>query len=222
MSEYKLILFDLDGTLTDPKEGIINSVQYALRQFGVEEKEENLLSFIGPPLQESFAEQFGWDEEQVTQAITYYREYFSQKGMIENEVYEGIPQLLERLLEEGKILVVATSKPTVFAEQIMEHFQLSPYFSSVVGSNLDGTRRDKAEIIAYILKNYSQFAREEIIMIGDRKHDIIGAHKTGVSSVGVEWGYGPRLELEEAKATYIVSSIEELQSLLCQKKSLQS
>jgi phosphoglycolate phosphatase len=215
-----LILFDLDGTLTDPREGIINSVQYALRKFGVEEKEEDLLSFIGPPLQDSFAEQFGWGEEQVTQAVTYYREYFSQKGMIENKVYDRIPQLLECLRKEGKTLVVATSKPTVFAKLIMEHFQLAAYFSSVVGSNLDGTRRDKAEIIAHILEQYPQFSREETIMIGDRKHDIIGARKTGVSSVGVEWGYGLRTELEEAKATHIVSSVGQLESVLC-TKSLQ-
>ncbi|MBM7361851.1 HAD superfamily hydrolase (TIGR01549 family) [Priestia taiwanensis] len=217
--EYKLVLFDLDGTLTDPKEGIINSVQYALRQFGVEEKEENLLSFIGPPLQESFAEHFGWGEEQVTQAITYYREYFSERGMIENEVYEGISQLLEMLREEEKTLVVATSKPTVFAEKIAEHFQLSPYFSSIVGSNLDGTRRDKAEIIAYILEQYPTFKKDEIVMIGDRKHDLIGAMKNGVDSVGVEWGYGDRAELESAKATHVVASVEELQLLL--KKTLQ-
>ena len=142
------ILFDLDGTLTDPAEGITKSVQYALKHFGIEEDDlEKLQPFIGPPLMESFMDFYGFSEEQAREAVTYYREYFRPQGIFENEVYKGIPELLEKLTDAGKTLILATSKPVVFAEQILEHFDLRQYFEFIGGSDIEQTRAKKTEIL---------------------------------------------------------------------------
>lgn len=205
----KVILFDLDGTLSDPKVGITKSVQYALQKMNITEPElDKLECFIGPPLQDSFKEFYGLNEEEAKLAIEFYRERFKEKGMFENELYPGIPELLRSL--KGLTLVVATSKPTVFSEQILDFFDIHQYFDLVVGSNLDGTRSSKTEIIQYILDRYSDHKSEDFIMIGDRKHDIIGANNTGIYSIGVTYGYGSRQELEDVNATYIVDRVSEL------------
>ncbi|MCU4989256.1 HAD family hydrolase [Bacillus cereus] len=217
---YTTFLFDLDGTLTDPKEGIINSVLYALKKVGIEELHiSELDSFIGPPIQQSFIERYNMSEGEVERAVFYFREYLKQRGLFENNVYEGIPDLLQQLKSSANRLFVATSKPTVFAKQVLEHFQLTDYFEDIIGSNLDGTRIKKEEIIAHILHTNEELNREGIVMIGDRKHDIIGANQNGIASIGVLYGYGSETELTEVGATHIVNDVKELHHF-CLENSL--
>lgn len=212
---YQVILFDLDGTLTDPKVGITKSVQYALAKFGIEESDlDKLIPFIGPPLIESFQEIYALSKEQAKEAVGYYREYFTKAGMYENAIYPGIIELLAELRGAGKELLVATSKPTVYSEQIIEHFGMTPYFKAIVGSNLDGSRIHKDEVIAFALDALNNISRDEVIMVGDRKHDIIGAQKNSIASIGVTYGYGSREELEQAGPTHMAVTVAELGKLL--------
>ena len=212
MKQY--LLFDLDGTLTDPMVGITSSVQYALEKFGIHVKYlKDLIPFIGPPLDDSFQEFYGLSKEDAGKAVEYYREYFAPKGIFENEVYPGIPEMLSRLVEAGFTLIVATSKPAVFAKQILEHFGLSDYFSFVGGSELDGTRKRKAEVIGYILET-CEIKPQDAIMIGDRKHDIEGAKLCGLESVGVLYGYGSEEELSKAGADHIIKDVKLLEEYL--------
>ena len=213
--KYKYILFDLDGTLTDPKVGITKSVSYALDKMGLPDVDPNSLTkFIGPPLQESFVKFYGFGEEEAKNCISYYREYFRGTGIYENEIYEGIESLLKSLKEKGYILAVATSKSTVFAEKVLEHFKIRQYFTRVVGSELDGTRSKKAEIIQSVLDELEVLDKKQVIMIGDREHDIIGANTIGIDSLGVKYGYAEGDELRKAGATYVVGGVEELKSYL--------
>ena len=215
MYKYKVILFDLDGTISDPKIGITKSVQYALQKMNIYEPNiDKLDCFIGPPLQVSFAEYYDLDERKTKEAIDFYRERFKEKGMFENKLYEEIPLLLKSLYKQGITLVVATSKPTLFAEQILQYFNIRQFFNLVVGSNLDGTRTSKTEIIQYIINKYNNYKLDEFIMIGDRKHHIIGALNTGIDSIGVTYGYGSLEELKECKPTYIVNNIHQLKDNL--------
>ncbi|BCB37241.1 phosphoglycolate phosphatase [Bacillus cereus] len=217
---YTTYLFDLDGTLTDPKEGIVNSVLYALKKVGIEELHiSELDSFIGPPIQQSFVERYNMNEGEVERAVFYFREYLKQRGLLENNLYEGIPILLKQLKDTGNRLFIATSKPTIFAEQVIEYFQLTNYFEDIIGSNLDGTRIKKEEIIAHILQTNEELNKEEIVMIGDRKHDIIGANQNGIASIGVLYGYGSETELTEVGATHIANDVKELHHL-CLENSL--
>ena len=209
--KYKYILFDLDGTLTDPKEGITKSVQYALKKYDILIENLDLLeNFIGPPLKDSFMEYYNFSEEQAFQAIEYYREYFKEKGMFQNKVYAHMEELLSNLKKLGLTLIVATSKPTVFAEEILRHFNLDIYFDQVIGSNLDGTRTKKGEVISFILDKYKVINFEEVLMIGDRKHDIIGANENNIDSIGVIYGYGSEEEFKKAKATYILENVTDI------------
>ena len=213
--KYQVILFDLDGTLTDPKVGITKSVQYALAKYNIQEPDlDRLIPFIGPPLAESFQEFYSLSREQALTAVGYYREYFTQAGMYENAVYPGIKAMLAELTKAGRQLIVATSKPTVFSEQIVAHFDLAQYFTQIVGSNLDGSRIHKAEIIAYILAELPQIPRENIVMVGDRKHDIIGAQQNGLAAIAVSYGYATPAELEQAKPTFQVATVAGLAALL--------
>lgn len=212
MKQY--LLFDLDGTLTDPMVGITSSVQYALEKFGIHVRYlKELIPFIGPPLAESFQKFYGFSKEDAEKAIQYYREYYAPKGIFENEVYEGIPGMLAHLTEAGFTLLVATSKPTVFARKVLKHFGMEDYFSFVGGSELDGSRTKKAEVISYILKTCGIEAKEAI-MIGDRRHDIEGGKACGLESVGVLYGYGTEQELTEAGADYIIRTVAELEDYL--------
>ncbi|MGD6960871.1 HAD family hydrolase [Fictibacillus phosphorivorans] len=222
MKNYEYILFDLDGTLSDPKIGITKSVQFALRRMGItEENLDHLESFIGPPLQQSFQEFYSFNETQIRTAITYYRERFKDIGMYENTLYEHIPSLLQELSDNGLTVVVATSKPTVFAEEILKYFNIYHYFDLIVGSNLNGTRTSKTEIIQHILHHYIDQPKETFIMIGDRKHDIIGAHNTGIDSIGVTYGYGSMEELTNAKPTSIVKTVSELREVILKNTTIQ-
>lgn len=212
---YEVILFDLDGTLTDPKLGITKSVQYALAKFNIHEPDlSKLIPFIGPPLVESFQEFYSLSEKQAVAGVGYYREYFTKAGMFENAVYPGIKDMLALLARQGKRLIIATSKPTVYSKQIIEHFGLAQFFKLVIGSNLDGSRIQKGEIIAFILAELANVKRKNIVMVGDRKHDIVGAQKNDIEVIAVRYGYGTAAELQTAKPTYTVSTVNELTEIL--------
>ncbi|MFD4708024.1 HAD family hydrolase [Gottfriedia sp. NPDC058432] len=212
---YNTILFDLDGTLTDPKVGILNSVKYALQKMNKAIPfESELLKFIGPPIQQSFSEVCQFNEKEVLNAVRFYREYFSQNGMIENNVYDGIRELLSDLQKENKRLYVATSKPTVFATKILSHFQLDEFFIQIVGSELDGTRIDKGEIIEYIFEKNNDLSKEDSVMVGDRLHDIKGAKIANIDAIGITYGYGSELELIDAGANAIINNVEQLKKML--------
>ncbi|MCC8160297.1 MAG: HAD hydrolase-like protein [Oscillospiraceae bacterium] len=213
---YKYIFFDLDGTITDPKEGITSCVKYSLESFGITETDDaKLMRFIGPPLIWSFSEYYGFDEEKALKAVDKYRERFSKIGLFENRVYDGVYDMLQTLTDNGHILVLATSKPKVFADRIMAKYRLRPYFKLICGSELDGTRNDKNEVIEYAIEKLG-CRRESVIMVDDRKHDIIGAKKCSVASCGVRFGYSEDGELEKAGADYIADNFEELLCILMQ------
>ena len=212
---YQYILFDLDGTLTNSELGITKSVQYALKKLGIEVEDRTLLRpFIGPPLGESFQVYYGLSKEETEQAITYYRERFSVKGLYENEVYEGVEKMLQTLKDSGKKLIVATSKPEKFTMIILEHFDLLKYFDFVAGATMDGSRGEKADVIRYALEISEIEDKSDVIMIGDRKYDILGAKENGLKSIGVLYGFGDRKELEEAGADYIVEKAEDIVKML--------
>ena len=214
----RAILFDLDGTLTDPKEGITNSVAYALEKAGIPIEDKNdLITFIGPPLADSFAQFYGFNKEQCDEAIKQYRVYFKEKGILENKVYPGIKTMLQQLKEDGRQLFVATSKPHDFAKTILHHYHLAEYFDGIYGSELDGTRSRKGEVIAYILEK-ENLEKEHCVMVGDRKHDILGAKEHDLASVGVLFGYGDEEELQLAGADVIVNDVEELKQYLLSKR----
>lgn len=214
---YQYILFDLDGTLTDPKEGITRSVQYALNKEGYGNPPlEELMTFIGPPLHESFMLYCNVDEKEGKRLVDVYRERFGTIGLFENEVFDGIEDILTMLKEQGKTLAVATSKPTKYTLMIMDKFGLSKYFDAIVGSNMDGTRTVKAEVIEEVFRqlNITDGEKESCIMVGDRKHDIIGATTCGIDSLGVRFGYSEGDELKVHHATYVVETVEELKQFL--------
>lgn len=213
--KYEYLLFDLDGTLTDPGTGITNSVMYALRGMGIEPPpREALYPFIGPPLDESFREFYGITGDDTRRAIALYREYFREKGIFENRVYDGIPELLAALRDRGHTLLVATSKPEPFAERILRHFQLDGYFSYICGCTLEETRTKKAEVIEWALRRAS-ITPSEALMIGDRRHDVEGARACGLPCMGVLYGYGSRAELETAEAHMIAETVSDVLRKLC-------
>ena len=212
---YDIILFDLDGTLTDPGIGITNSVAHALAHWNIEVADRaELYKFIGPPLSDSFMRYYGFSEEDAIHAIAVYREYFSVKGLYENEVYPGIPELLSALKAAGKTVVLATSKPEKFAVEILRHFGLYDYFDIIAGASMDESRNKKADVIAYAISQMKNPDLSRMIMIGDREHDILGAKQIGIDSIGVLYGYGDRAEHEKAGATYIAEKVKDILPLL--------
>lgn len=209
------ILFDLDGTLTDPKEGITKSFQYALEYYGIDEPDlDKLEVVIGPPLRDSFIEFYGFTTDKAIEAEDKYRERFATIGMYENFIYDGIEQMLKKLTQSGKMLAIASSKPTLFVEKILEHFNIKQYFHHIIGSNLDGTRTDKAEVVDAAIAGFGQVDKSSIVMVGDRKFDIIGAHERDIIAIGVTYGYGGMEELTLAGADYIAESVGTLESML--------
>lgn len=210
----KYLFFDLDGTLTDPMQGITRSVQYALHHFGIEVADlRELCPFIGPPLADSFRERYDMSPADAETAVAKYREYYAPKGIFENEVYPGIPCLLAATAAAGCVNVMATSKPTPFAEQIAEHFGFARYFRLISGSTFDGRRKTKADVIRHALSALG-IAPDEAVMIGDRRHDVEGAAEEGLPAIAVEWGYAPPGELEAARPLRIVPDVETLRRLL--------
>ena len=212
---FDYIFFDLDGTLTDPALGITNSFIHALKYFGMEiPSYETLCTFIGPPLPDTFKNLLGFSEEKAAEGVKKYREYFSEKGLFENSVYPGIPELLAKLKEAGKKLVVATSKPEEFSVKIIEHFGLAQYFENVCGSLMDESRSKKDQVIEYAIERNKIKDRSKILMVGDRKHDMIGAKKCGITACGVLYGYGDFEELKSNGADMIAKDVKDLEVLL--------
>lgn len=215
MSENKnakrLVLFDLDGTLIDPYEAITKGAQYALADVGIHiSNRDELIPFIGPPLWDSMrAITKSTDEAFIAKVVSKYREYFAEHGVYENKLYPGVVDMLERLKGAGLTLTIATSKLMTSAIEIVKYLGIEHYFDLIIGCEPDGTRSNKDDVIRHVLANVNLDGQEPV-MIGDRKFDIIGAKKTGITSIGITWGYGPREELEEAGADFIVDSMDEL------------
>lgn len=206
--------FDLDGTLTDSAPGILNGVQRALAHFGLHPPRESLTSFIGPPLLESFAGYFPGEPDKARTALRIYREYYRERGMFENSVYAGIPELLADLTAAGRRVHLATAKPEPFARVIVEHFGLMPCFSVLAGAELDGPRHDKTDVLRHALRLAALPPEARPVMIGDRRHDVEGAHAVGMPCAGVLYGYGSREELTAAGAEHVCDSQEALRRLL--------
>lgn len=207
---HPTVLFDLDGTLTDPREGITRSVQFALAKLGIDEPDLAALEhFIGPPLLQCFMASYGLDEATAWQAVNHYRERFKVTGLYENRMFAGVPSLLDALQAQGRTLYIATSKPTVFAEEIARHFGFDRYFKRIYGSELDGTRTNKVELLAHLLES-EDLAPGSALMIGDRKHDLIGARSNGVQAVAVGYGFGSREELLGEAPAFHFETLEAL------------
>ena len=206
MKHYELILFDLDGTITDSAEGIINCVEHALRQMGRDvPQRSSLYRFIGPPLMDSFRNFCGMDNEQAAEATRLYRERYKNIGIFENAVYSGAAEMLARIRAAGRRTALATSKPEVYARRIISHFCLDEYFDFVGGAEMTGERTNKAAVIRYVMKSCGAEA-DKTLMVGDRHHDIEGAAAEGIDSLGVLYGYGSKEELEKAGADYIAET----------------
>ena len=211
---YETILFDLDGTLTDPGMGITNSVIYALKEMGYPiAPRQELYKFIGPPLHDSFSQYYGMSEEEAVEAVRQYRVYYRDKGIFENDVYEGIPEMLEALSKAGKRLALATSKPEEFAKIIIAHYGLDKWVKDIAGATMDKARGTKGKVIAYALDGFG-IDPDTAVMIGDREHDIIGGKENGLPGIGITFGYGSREELLEAGAVAVVDSPAQLTKLL--------
>lgn len=213
---YKTAIFDLDGTITDSGPGIMNAIRYAVKKRGLPDvSEEVLRSFIGPPLKEQFRSVFGLSDDEGTIMVATYREYYGEKGIFENRVYDGVPEVFQKLQEAGVRILMATSKPGKYAKQIAEHFGFAKYFDFIGGACMDGRRTDKHDVIEYVIDS-CKVCRENTVMIGDRRHDMIGASKAGIRSIGVLYGYGSRDELEKAGADMIAVTPDDISKLILQ------
>jgi phosphoglycolate phosphatase len=211
---YKTIFFDLDGTLLDPRVGIIGGVQYALAKYTIQAEEKTLLPFIGPPLHESFQKYYGFDEKQSMEATMYYREYFIPKGMYQNTIYEGIYELLEKLKQANKNLYIVTSKPKFIADKVAAHYKLTPFFKAIIGAKADMSNASKKLLVKEALALQPDEQKDSFVMIGDREHDSIGAKANDIDSIGVLYGYGTLEEINNIQPTHVVKSITDLEKLL--------
>lgn len=215
MSSYEYVFFDLDGTLSDSAPGIINSVIYALSKMGVEATDrEALKRFVGPPLQESFPMYYGFSPERTEEAVKHFRRYFTEKGIFENTMYDGIDKLLIRLRRHGKTLAVATSKPEPFARDILARYGIDKSFAYIAGSTLEETRTKKDEVLAYALESIGVTDSSKAVMVGDRSHDVAGAAKNSMDCIGVLYGYGAREELQDAGARYLADSVQDIAKII--------
>ncbi len=209
------ILIDLDGTITNPKEGITKSVQYALRAMNIYIDDlDSLTKHIGPPLRDGFMEYYGFDEEKAERTVLKYREYYIEKGIYENKVYDGMERLLTRLKQAGKYLIVATSKPEELAVKVLENFHLEHYFDDICGATFDNKRESKDAVIRYAIEKNSITDSDGVVMVGDRKYDILGAKATGIASIGVLYGFGSEEELKEAGADHIVATVDDIYDVI--------
>lgn len=216
MSKYEIIFFDLDGTLTDPGQGITNSVAYALSKYGISvENKQELYKFIGPPLIVSFKTFYGFDEEKALEAIAYYREYYAQYGINECKLYDGMKELLQKLKENGKTIALASSKPEAFAHRVLQNYDILKYFDFVGAASMDEkTRATKEAVLEHTISSLGITDRSRVVMIGDRHFDINGAKQFGLDSIGVLFGYGSEKELSEAGATYLAKDTSEIEKIL--------
>lgn len=215
--KYKIAIFDLDGTITDSGSGIINSIRYALEKYGLPVPEEKVLrTFIGPPLKEQFQAVCGLNEEESARMVDAYREYYTEKGIFENSVYSGVPEMLEQMKEAGVRILMATAKPEIFAKRIAEHFDFAKYFEFIGGACMDGRRTDKYDVIEYVFDScgISEEEKKDAVMIGDRSHDMIGAARAGLHSLGVLYGYGSREELASAGAAMTAETPGDICSII--------
>lgn len=215
MKKYQVIAFDLDGTLTDPARGLISSFQYALEKMGIEygEKEE-LKRFIGPPLYDEWQSCYGLSPEEATQALLYFREYYAIYGWWDNVMYDGVPEMLARLKAAGKKIILATSKPEIFAKKILALFDIAKYFDFIGGASTDKVRDKKWEVLEYSMQNLGEKDKNAYILVGDRKYDAEGANICGIDSLGVLYGHGTREELDAAGFNYIANSPSEVVDVL--------
>lgn len=214
-NNFEYILFDLDGTITDSGEGITKSVQYALKSFGISvDNLKELNKFIGPPLKDSFKRYYKFNDEKAELGLLKYREYYADKGIYENRLYDGIIELLKMLKKNNKKIVLATSKPEFYAKEILKYFKIDEYFAFVAGADFEETRANKGDVIRHAIQNSNISDLSKVIMIGDREHDIIGAKENNIKSIGVLYGYGDVIELTQARADYIVKNISELLNIL--------
>lgn len=212
------IIFDLDGTIIDSSQGITGSVQHALQEFGIPvEDASTLTKFIGPPLLDSFQNYYDFSPEKSREAVKIYRAYFDNVGVHQNVLYPGIAELIKALAEQGKKLAVATTKPEIYAVQILEELRLDSYFAYIAGSELDGSRTNKAELIHYAMHNASIQSIEDSVMIGDTRFDILAATEVGMDSIGVEYGFSRENEFITYPPTKIVASTKQLGELLLEK-----
>jgi phosphoglycolate phosphatase len=215
MSGFRTILFDLDGTLTDPRKGILNSFDHALKRMHITEKNrKEMISLIGPPLQHSFRYRYHLQGDAVDLAVAYYREYFGEKGLYENTMYHGIPELLSGLKHAGKKILLASTKADIYADRILTHFKIHDYFDYLSCAAFNGSRIDKGEIIAHALDGAGIVDKHQAVMVGDRKFDINGAKQNGIASIAVYYGFGTKEELKSVQPDYRVSSVAELSRLL--------
>ncbi|MBR0085598.1 MAG: HAD hydrolase-like protein [Lachnospiraceae bacterium] len=215
IKRYNAVFLDLDGTLTDPAEGITNSVMYALSKWNIKvEDRKELFKFIGPPLKESFMKYYGFTEEEAAEAVIYYREYYMDKGIRENIVYEETERFLAYLKDRGYIIVLATSKPTLFAEDILRHFELDWYFDHIIGATIDESRTHKGEVISYALDFGEIDDKTRTVIVGDREDDILGARDNGIDSIAVRYGFGTLREICEAGPDFIAGTMQDLREIL--------
>ena len=215
MPKYDLILFDLDGTLTDPASGLVKSFTYALSRMGVDcSDKEGLKRFIGPPLYEEWQRVYGFTPEQSGKALDFFHEYYESEGWCDNEMYEGIPLLLSSLKAAGKRVALATSKPEKFARKITRLFSISENFDFEAGAYSDRVRDKKWEVLAYALEQFPDIPKEKCVLVGDRKYDAEGADKVGIDSVGVLWGHGSEEELKSSGFVFVAETPEQLLSYL--------
>lgn len=207
---YSTIFFDLDGTLTDSEEGITKSVQYGLKKMGVTDCDDlsALRHFIGPPLSESFKEFF--EGEDIKRAIAFYRERYSTIGWKENRLYDGIKDMLKKIKESGRKIYMATSKPEIFAKDIAELFEISEYFDGICGATTDGVRNTKEDVVKYAIEVCGETNPDNILMVGDRHHDVDGAGEFGIKTLGVTYGFGTREELLGCGAIAVVDTPDEV------------
>jgi phosphoglycolate phosphatase len=215
MKNYSTVFFDLDGTLVDSGEGVRNSVEYALKKFGIEvENKDSLSCFIGPPLTVSFKTFYGFDDENADRGVVYYREYYKDKGIFEGYVYDGIEETLKRLKDAGKKVMVATSKPEEYAKRVLEKFEIAKYFDFIAGATMDEkTRANKIEIMQYAFDSCG-VSPSDTIMVGDRLFDIEGAKHFGMECIAVLYGYGSKEEFEKYGAESIVETAEDVANLI--------
>ena len=215
MSKFSHIIFDLDGTLTDNTQGIGNSIQYALKKMQIDGYSEDILNqFIGPPLQWGFKNVFGMNERNTELAVGYFREYYSTKGLLENEPYPGVSEMLEELHNAGMKMYVATAKYEKFAQKIIEHFELDKYIIQLSGADYGGRKATKTVIISKVLELQQLIPSNKIVMIGDTVYDIEGGKENGLSTVAVNYGFGKKADLQKAEPDYFVENVEELFEIL--------